>query len=98
MRRLRRAVCAVCHSLLTDRTLRLHALLRAAKSAAGQRPTKYTSACGGAPIRHAVARRREGVLGCGMDRKMVEQHLLQAEEAVLSGESHIVRQKQIIQE
>jgi len=33
-----------------------------------------------------------------MERKMMEQHLLQAEEAVLSGESHIVRQRQIIRD
>jgi hypothetical protein len=32
------------------------------------------------------------------DREMAERHLLQAEDAVLSGESHIERQKQIIRD
>jgi hypothetical protein len=33
-----------------------------------------------------------------MDRKMTEEHLLQAEDAVLAGEGHIARQRQIVQE
>jgi len=33
-----------------------------------------------------------------MDRKIVERHLLQAEDAVVSGEGHIERQRQIIRD
>jgi len=39
------------------------------------------------------------VLDCArMDRKMTEEHLVQAEDAVLAGESHVARQREIVSE